>query len=149
MGYLSSLGFDVVGTEIKDDYKSNLKSSKHITHNTLNDFPFEDNSFDFIYSRLSLHYFNESDLNGIFDEIKRMVKIDGYFAFSCKLNDGGYSSNKKFYSLEKWTEITEDSGFTIISSEKKSGKLYGKSAEWVEIYAELRAPKITISSQRI
>jgi SAM-dependent methyltransferase len=94
-------------------------------------FPFQDNFFDVIYARLSLHYFTESELNSIFSEIKRVLKVNSYFKFSVKTNDGGFNSNKIFHSSEAWTKICSQN-FEIININYLKGLLYGEEAEWVE-----------------
>lgn len=128
--YLSEKGFDVYGTDIRENDKSDL--FKHITHNTKDPFPFEDNYFDLVYARLSLHYFSKEELSKIFKEIYRISK--SYFIFTCKTDQGGYNSGKKFFTLEEWVDIVEAAGFKIYDKEKKSGQLYGKDSNWIEIY---------------
>jgi len=132
MEYLSSKGYDVYGTEVKNDYENNLKNSKHITHDMRDSFPFKNNYFDLVYCRLSLHYFEEQEILNIMSEINRIC--NKYFSFTCKTSDGGYITGKKFYPLEKWEEMSTKSGFTVYFSENKVGKLYGKGSTWVEVH---------------
>src|SRR5262245_38391552 len=43
-------------------------------------FPFADNAFDVVYSHLSLHYFDKSKTQSIFDELSRILKTGGVLA---------------------------------------------------------------------
>jgi SAM-dependent methyltransferase len=43
--------------------------------------PFYNQEFDVIYAHLSLHYFNLATTRKIFEEIRRILKINGIFAF--------------------------------------------------------------------
>lgn len=46
----------------------------------MHELPFDDNSFDFIYSSLSIHY--SSDPEKVYKEVYRVLKKDGNFLFS-------------------------------------------------------------------
>lgn len=47
-------------------------------------FNYDSNSFDLVYARLSLHYFNHKVTKLIFSEISRVLRPDGRLAFMCK-----------------------------------------------------------------
>ncbi len=44
-------------------------------------FPFEDKSFDIVYSHLALHYFDSTTTQHVFDEIARVLRPGGILAF--------------------------------------------------------------------
>lgn len=132
--HLKEHGYDVTCTDTNPDYISNSKELglKSILHDTSEIFPFDDNSFDLIYSRLGLHYFTEDKLYGIFGELERMTKK--YLVFTVKtVND--IQTGKVILTPNKWREITERY-FNIISFEEKSGMLYDNPSQWIEIIAE-------------
>jgi hypothetical protein len=134
MKYLSSLGYDVYGTEIRNDYRSGLN---HTTHDMRDTFPFDDNYFDLVYCRLSLHYFEEEEILNIMREINRIT--NKYFSFTCKTSDDVYKNDKKFYSLSKWEEMASKCGFTVYYSEEKVGELYGEPSTWVEVFTKIQS----------
>lgn len=58
--------------------------------------PFDDSSFDIVYSHLALHYFDGETTKKIFDEIYRILKKDGIFAvFVNTINDPEVAESKK------------------------------------------------------
>src|SRR6478672_10898228 len=48
---------------------------------------FEDEQFDAIYARLSLHYFTNEVTERVFTELARVLKIGGLLCFMCKSTD--------------------------------------------------------------
>lgn len=130
---LSNLGYDVVTTELCTDYKNwvNSQGIECILHDTKEKFPFNDSSFDLVYSRLGLHYFSIEELELIFDELTRLTKK--YLVFTVKLvND--IPTGKVILDENKWKEITEKN-FNIISHTVKTGILYDNQSKWLEIVA--------------
>jgi ubiquinone/menaquinone biosynthesis C-methylase UbiE len=105
--YLMSLGYDVICTEINDKYIGNAISIglNCIKHNTIDKFPFNDNEFEIIYSRLELHYFTEEELYRIFKELKRIGKK---ILITVKIVDD-IKTGKIILTENKWYEII--SGF--------------------------------------
>jgi SAM-dependent methyltransferase len=53
---------------------------KTLIHDFSKGLPFEDSSFDIVYSHLSLHYFNRSTTRLVFREISRVLRKGGVFA---------------------------------------------------------------------
>lgn len=132
--HLSKLGYDVICTENHKPYFDHVsKDVNCIMHDTKDKFPFEDNQFDLIYSRLGLHYFSKEELSSIFSELNRMT--NGYLVFSVKLLDDSIKTNKVILSKSDWESIVMDSQFDIVKSEVKSGELYGFPSRWLEITA--------------
>lgn len=90
--YFAKLGYDVTSVDISglalklsekiaERARLNIKFIELDIADTL---PFEDNSFDVIYSHLALHYFTDEKTRAIFREINRVLKPQGVLA--CLLN---------------------------------------------------------------
>lgn len=131
--YLSKKGYDITCTDNNTDYVNNAidKGLDCVYHDTLNKFPFDNNSFDLVYSRLGLHYFTLNELDNIFKEISRITSK--YVVFSIKTLDD-IKTGKVILTKETWKDITEKY-FNIISFEEKSGILYDNQSKWIEITA--------------
>jgi ubiquinone/menaquinone biosynthesis C-methylase UbiE len=131
--HLKDLGYNVTSTDNNKDYVDNAKKLgiNCILHDTTQPFPFDDNSFDLIYSRLGLHYFTMEQLDDIFSELSR---IGNYLVFTVKLVDD-ISTGKVIFTKDTWMDIT-NKYFEVISSEEKSGILYDNQSRWLEIVAK-------------
>jgi hypothetical protein len=131
--FLKKKGFDITCTEISDEYYQNAieKGLNCILHNTREPFPFEDKSFDLIYSRLGLHYFTETELIPILEELHR---IGDKLLFSVKTQDDNFKTGKVILSKSDWRELLED-WWDIKFIEEKSGELYGSPSKWIEVLA--------------
>lgn len=131
--YLKELGYDVKCTELDDNYISNaIKLGLDcIKHDTKNKFPFDDNQFDLIYSRLGLHYFTESELDSILSELSRIGRS---ILITVKVEEDDFKTGKVIISPEKWNEII-NKYFNIIDFNVNQGKLYNKESKWIEIFA--------------
>lgn len=71
-------------------------------NDTRNKFPYKDEEFDLIYSRLGLHYFTESELDSIFSELSR---IGNKLLITVKIEEDYFKTGKIILSPEKWFEI--------------------------------------------
>jgi len=49
--------------------------------------PYDSNRFDVVYANLSLHYYLDGKTKEIIEEISRVLKAGGIFAFACKSHD--------------------------------------------------------------
>ncbi len=84
--FFRSFGYKVVATDFSDIALENAKSkvkSKDIEFvhlDTAQGLPFENESFDVVYSHMALHYFDEETTEKIFVAIHRVLKKDGVFA---------------------------------------------------------------------
>lgn len=59
-------------------------------------FPYEDETFDVVYAHLALHYFDHATTQRIFDEVYRVLKPSGIFAFLVNsINDPEYNTGEK------------------------------------------------------
>lgn len=133
--YLKSKGYDIICTELDDNYVNNAinKGLNCIKHNTLNKFPFDDNEFELIYCRLGLHYFNEEQLDYIFGELNR---IGNSLLITVKIEqDVTFKHNKVILTPDKWKNIISKY-FNIKQFNIKEGKLYGNESMWLEIFAK-------------
>lgn len=130
---LSQRGYDISATEYNQQYADFVGQKINcIKHDTRNKFPFTDNSFDLVYSRLGLHYFSEPELESIFEDISRITK--GYLVFTVKLvND--IQTGKTIFNKETWEDLVSNE-FEIVSSEVKEGILYDNQSKWLEIVAK-------------
>lgn len=101
--YFKELGFDVV--------KTDLKPSESVRLLDIAQFPwsFADDTFDIIYAHLSLHYFDDNTMQQIFQEIKRVLKKNGYLAF--------FVNSKSDPQYNQTKEITD--GLMIINGQQK------------------------------
>lgn len=131
--YLKDLGYDVVCTDLNPEYVENAKNLglESIIHDTKNKFPFDDNHFDLIYSRLGLHYFTEDELKGILLELNRIGKS---ILITVKVVDD-IQTGKVILTPDKWKELIS-LYFDIDIFEIKEGELYGSMSKWIEIFAK-------------
>lgn len=110
---LVNRGANVVGTDISPEMvratERRVGDTAKVYCLDLEDtLPFEDNSFDFIISSLTLHYIK--DWNLPFKEFKRVLKNNGEFVFSVHhpimdiklLNDPSYFSTELI--IDKWNK---------------------------------------------
>lgn len=130
--YLSEHGFNVIATDNNPEYVDFVgRFIDCYLHDTKDKFPFKDEQFDLVYSRLGLHYFTPQELINIFDEISRITKK--YLVYSVKLvND--IQTGKVILDENTWLELTSDK-FEILTSEVKDGLLYGNESKWLEVVA--------------
>lgn len=95
--------------------KLNSNSSIHLEKfDLLGNFPFVDKSFDVVYAQLVLHYFEDSEMTAIMQEIQRVLTNDGLLAimvntvedpeYKASNNTDGFIRNekltKRFFSKE-------------------------------------------------
>lgn len=111
--------------------------------------PFKSNSFNLVYARLSLHYFTDDTTREIFDQITRVLKSGGLFAFVCKsVSDPKYGEGKMIerdmYELEghvrhffskKYTEKLLKEKFEIIKIEEGEEKFYSEVSSFIKVIA--------------
>ena len=109
--------------------------------------PFEDRTYDVIYSRIGVNYFNDNTTKELFKEIKRVLKSEGLFLFQVKsVNDKDYGTGKKiekdmfqddegyirhYFSKDYAESLLE--GFNILMIEERA--IPGKST-YLEVVAE-------------
>jgi len=131
--FLKELGYNVVCTDLNPDYVENAKNLglDCIVHDTKNKFPFSDDQFDLIYSRLGLHYFTEDELKNILSELNRIGKS---ILITVKIVDD-IQTGKVILTKDKWKELIS-LYFDIDIFEIREGELYGSQSKWIEIFAK-------------
>lgn len=113
-------------------------------------FQLEAKTFDVVYARLSLHYFQDTITKRIFEDIHSVLKPGGLLCFMCKsTNDVLYGKGDKieddmfeneghvrhFFSKEYANECLGDK-FKIVELEEKTELLYGKTSSFIEVIAQ-------------
>jgi SAM-dependent methyltransferase len=128
--YFSSLGYDVTATDFSDEAISNAKrnipAAKILKVDTEKGLPFDDNSFDVVYSHLALHYFTDEVTKKVFIDIHRILKPGGIFATITntiedpeildsrykKIETGFYNApggiSKRYFSVDYMRTVTKD-----------------------------------------
>jgi ubiquinone/menaquinone biosynthesis C-methylase UbiE len=132
--HLKELGYNIKCTEFDKDYVKNAidLGLDCIKHDTREKFPFKDNEFDLIYSRLGLHYFTEEELDSIFSELSRMGSS---ILITVKIEEDYFKTGKVILKPEIWSEII-NKYFNIEIFDIKKGLLYDKPSKWIEIFAK-------------
>ena len=118
--YLNQLGADAYGMDLSKYAVEHAYDTSKISWADLEKpLPFDDNSFDFIYSISTLEHLSYKGLDGLLKEIKRILKPKGYF-FSAP----GTIEQKEFYN-DKSHQIQEKGEWWIKKTEVigKSDKL--------------------------
>lgn len=86
--YFCELGFKVTLVDYSDaalyyfERKTDTETRNkviNIKHDLSEPFPFQDESYDIVYSHLALHYFDTKTTQQIFDEVHRILKPNGTF----------------------------------------------------------------------
>lgn len=110
--YLLEKGKVVISCDFAEEalnVAKKIKGSKTLLFDMLEGFPFENNSADLIIADLSLHYFKEKDTYKIINEIKRVLKPNGYLFF--RLNSTNSTEYKKLIENDE-QEIEKNLFFT-------------------------------------
>jgi SAM-dependent methyltransferase len=141
--YLKELGYNVICTEIDDEYVTNARKLglECIKHNTKDRFPFKDKQFDLVYCRLGLHYFTEVELNNILKELKR---ISNKLLLTAKIEDDDLGTNKIIIPPYHWIGLIVNNYGYEKEFYIREGDLYGRPSKWVEILAEAKVEKVSI-----
>lgn len=132
--FFASHGYKIISTDVSD-FALNLSQGK--TKTNLKDniswqqidisqpLPFNDNSFDIVYSHLAVHYFDKKITQQIFSEIYRVLKPNGIVALlTNSVSDPEYGTGKKleedFFELDAHFK----KHFFSVLSIKKFAKLF-------------------------
>lgn len=129
-GECSVFGLDIAVRTLTSNREKasmmDLNNLKFIDYDGIN-FPFEDNSFDYVVTRYALHHF--PDIEKTFVEIRRVLKTEGILFISdptpnvidnirfvdtfMQMKDDGHV---KFYLKSEFMELADKHGFQIIDS---------------------------------
>lgn len=79
--YLLDKGFNVTSADISLKALNEVKKINHqtITLDMSKPLPFKDNTFTLVFANLSIHYFDNKTTINLLNEIRRILKEDGYF----------------------------------------------------------------------
>ena len=104
-GFFHSRGYEVVATDFSEEAikfaRKNFKGVEFIRLDTAQGLPFENNSFDVVYSHMSLHYFDAQTTRKIFEDIHRVLKPNGIFATITNTIDDTEQEANDFEKLEE------------------------------------------------
>ncbi len=138
--YFREDGFDVHALDIspmvieenKKKDKYNQIEWKVYDISTAN-IPYPDKTFDLIYCRLSLHYFDRFTISQIIHNIKTKLKDGGVLYFTVKTQSfkEKIDSGKKFLHKKEWMKIL-NYYFDDILVHNHTGKLYNIPSTWLE-----------------
>lgn len=150
--FFARQGYEVLSSDIEvSSLKVNLTKQpetlqekiKVIELNLKNSLPFENQSLDIVYAHLSLHYFDTETTWNIVNEIRRILKPEGIFAFLANsINDPEYSAGnaleedfflinkvtKRYFSIESTRKFTQDFQVSLLDN---LGKTYKDEAKGV------------------
>jgi SAM-dependent methyltransferase len=126
--YFIENGYNVYGTDISPLAIKTIeeKYPQHtwIVHDTENSFPFGDNKFDIIFSRLSIHYFSQESVSNILGDIYRILKPGGVLFIMVKITEvGNIDTGKKQHSKESWIQLVDEQ-FEIVETKSENRKAY-------------------------
>ena len=128
--YFQSLGYEVTATDYSDEAlkiaKARVKNVNFMNVDTVAGLPFDDESFNIVYSHMALHYFDAKVTEKVFMDIHRVLKRGGIFAtITNTMNDPekeeynyieldlGYYQDpqgirKRYFSVDDMGHFTED-----------------------------------------
>ncbi len=154
--FFASKGYSVLATDFSDvaiEKNINYYKEKNLVFEVVDiekPMPFKNGSFDVIYARLSLHYFNDETTRKIFKELARVLKPDGLLCFVCKsTNDPLYGKGRMiekdmfelsghvrhFFSEEYVKDLLRDK-FVIKKLESGEEKFYDSLSSFIKVIAE-------------
>lgn len=116
--YLLERGKKVISCDFAQEalnVVSKIKGAKTLMFDMLDTFPFDDNSIELIIADLSLHYFRYDDTVRIINEIRRILKPNGYLFF--RLNSINSTEYKKL--IENGERQLEQNLFFSNNMEKR------------------------------
>lgn len=89
--YFSKQGLKITAVDFSEEAIKKLKSknTNNITfyHQDIKKLSFPENSFDCIYAHLSLHYFDDTTTEKIFNNLYKILKTGGIVCIKCKSTD--------------------------------------------------------------
>lgn len=155
--FFANKGHTVVATDFSDvAISKNKERSKgntrlHFEVLDLND-PINqpDGSFDVVYARLSLHYFDDKTTKQIFKEIHRVLKPHGYLCFICKSTSDPlyglgtevehdmyeHEGHIRHFFSENYVHDCMNDYFDIEKLESGKEKFYGNESAYVKVVSK-------------
>ncbi len=153
--FFHNKGFEVTGVDYANEAIKQFNDTQKrydifltsLVKDITEPFPFEPRTFDVVYSRLGINYFDDKTTKNVISEIKKVLKSEGLLLFQVKsVNDKSYGKGKEiekhmfeeengyvrhFFSKEYVEELLE--GFHILMIEERA--IPGKST-YLEVVAE-------------
>jgi SAM-dependent methyltransferase len=156
--YFAGLGHRVMATDFSDALiganRKAFEGATGLSFRTLDiseaiDLP--PASYDLVYARLSLHYFDDATTRRIFEDVARVLRPGGLLAFMCKSTDDRLygegvevgpdmfeSHHVRHFFSEAYARDVLAGRFEVQSVEARSGLLYGEPSAWIEAVARVR-----------
>ena len=154
--YFANQSHSVIATDFSDIVLKQNKerwSNSNLTfsiQDTSAPLDFGDGTFDVVYARLSLHYFNDEATQKIFDEINRVLKPGGYISFMCKeISDPIYGKGveietdmfeldghvRHFFSERYVAKLLALHDFTVESIATGKEQIHDKASAFIKVLA--------------
>lgn len=100
--FFSKKGFDVLATDVSEVVIAQDKEAyadlpvRFEQLDVTAELPFDDASFDAVYSHLALHYYDHATTKRVFGELCRILRPGGVLAFACKsIHDSRYGKGEE------------------------------------------------------
>jgi len=126
---LKDIGFDITGIDVSEWYVNNspFENVKLYSYNPNKpDFPFEDETFDFIHSQQVIEHMKKSQINKVLKELNRVLKTDGIiYVATVEEDEKGIEKEPTHYSclsVKDWDKYFKKAGFENITKSYKSIK---------------------------
>ncbi len=137
--YLVDHRFQVTATDFSEValelVRSKIPDAILLQHDTRHPFPFTDKSFDLVVASLSLHYFNQSQMKRIIEEIKRVLKNNSLLLIRLNsIHDADateeHSIERYFYKMESCRILFSE--WKELSLQEVTEDYYGKMKVMIE-----------------
>ena len=156
--YFAKQRHAVIATDFSDEaIKQNnekYKDARRLTFKVMDmnksPYPFKENDFDCVYSRLSLHYFSDEITRKIVKEVFRILKHNGLLFFLCKstgdplygkgrlIEKDMYEFNghiRHFFSKDYSKDLLKGK-FRILKLESGMEDFYGEKSGYIKVIAK-------------
>lgn len=112
--------------------EQNIPEARTLQFNMKEKFPFGNELFDFIVANKSIHYFSEEETRQIVEELYRVIKPNGVFAFVVNsINDSNFGAGQGRMIEDNYYEVR---GTTKRFFDEESLKKFFDSEHWEFIY---------------
>jgi SAM-dependent methyltransferase len=117
--YIEARNIDYTGLDIDPDVtewntwkaKEWKKDEFSFIHGSNDNLPFEDSSFDFVFSSHSIEH--SRDLTATFRDLLKVMRPGAFFLFAVPLNVDTADEHMWIITQEEWIAHTENSGFLV------------------------------------
>ncbi len=155
--FFATQGHTVIATDFSEtaieENKIHYQSQQNLSFQVVDiskPLPFEDNEFDVVYARLSLHYFTDAVTKQVFNELNRILQPKGLLCFLCKSTDDSlYGQGKQierdmfeykghvrhFFSMDYAKQCLSNK-YEIKLSEDGKEEFYDRQSAFIKIIAE-------------